>query len=220
VELPLLNERRNLEGLQQRRADLEREIGLERNLTVGEPRFLGAAVVVPLVTAEPEPETEDGATAYVAKPPERLPVNEGRDGYDAGPDMRRDDEIEAVGMQVAMQYERDQGWQPEDVAGENHGFDVRSTRFHPDGTFAEIRYIEVKARAWSGAIRLSANEWKKARHFGEKYWLYVVTEAASELPQLDRIANPATHFEMDEDIFATGFVIPEENWRERIGSRP
>jgi hypothetical protein len=26
-------------------------------------------------------------------------------------------------------------------------------------------------------IRLSANEWKKARHFDDKFWLYVVTEA-------------------------------------------
>ncbi|MDY7079087.1 MAG: DUF3883 domain-containing protein [Chloroflexota bacterium] len=38
-----------------------------------------------------------------------------------------------------------------------------------------VRYIEVKDRARSGAIRLSANEWKKARHFGGKFWLYVVT---------------------------------------------
>ena len=29
------------------------------------------------------------------------------------------------------------------------------------------------------ATRLSANEWKKARRFGEKYWLYVVTGAAT-----------------------------------------
>jgi superfamily II DNA or RNA helicase len=212
VDLPLLNEQRNLEGLQQRRADLEREIRLERNLTVGEPRFLGAAVVLPLVAAEPMPEAAAGTITYQPKPPELAPVNEGHIEYDAGPDMRRDDEIEAVGMRVAMQYERDQGWHPEDVSGENHGFDVRSTRYNPDGTFADIRYIEVKARARSGAIRLSANEWKKARHFDERYWLYVITEAATDDPQLHPIQNPAAHFRLDEDIFATGFIIPESRW--------
>jgi superfamily II DNA or RNA helicase len=220
VDLPLLNEQRNLEGLQQRRADLEREIRLERNLTVGEPRFLGAAVVLPLVAAEPEPGAEAGTVTYKPRELEPEPVNEERVEYGAGPGMRRDDEIEAVGMRVAMQHERDQGWQPEDVAGENHGFDVRSTRYNPDGTFADVRYIEVKARAWSGAVRISANEWKKARHFDEKFWLYIVTKAATAEPQLESIQNPAAHFRMDEDIFATGFIIPEERWRERVGDEP
>jgi SNF2 family DNA or RNA helicase len=208
VDLPLLNEQRNLESLEMRRADLEREIRLERNLTVGEPRILGAAAVIPLPVAtvsEPEPtHVKEGQAPYQV---EATPSG--------GPGMARDEEIEAVGMQVTMKHERDQGWQPEDVSGENHGFDVRSTCYNPDGTFADIRYIEVKARAQSGAIRLSANEWKKARHFDDKFWLYVVTEAGSETPWLHRIRNPAAQFRMDEDIFAAGFIVPEERWRER-----
>jgi len=121
-------------------------------------------------------------------------------------------------MQVALQYEHDQGWQPEDVSGENHGFDVRSTLYNPDGSYADIRYIEVKARAQSGAIRLSSNEWKKARHFGEKFRLYIVTMAGTSQPELHRIQNPAAHFTLDEDIFATGFIIPEDRWRDRTGA--
>jgi len=117
-----------------------------------------------------------------------------------------------------MAYEREQGWRPEDVSGENHGFDVRSTCYDEDGSFAGVRYIEVKARARSGAIRLSANEWKKARHFGDKYWLYIVTQAATGTPQLQRIQDPATKFQLGEDIFATGFIIHEENWREKTRS--
>jgi len=39
-----------------------------------------------------------------------------------------------------------------------------------------------KARARSEAIRLSANEWKKARHFGDKDWFYIVIQAASDAP--------------------------------------
>ena len=210
IELPLLNEQRNLESLQGRRADLVREIRLERNLTVGEPRFLGAAAVIPVPAAPvaPEPgltQTKEGRAPYAIEP----------DSV-GGAGMRRDEEIEAAGMRLAMEYERAQGWRPEDVSGENHGFDVRSTFYHPDGSFADMRYIEVKARAGSGAIRLSANEWKKARHFDDKFWLYIVTGAASETPQLHRIQNPAAHFRMDEDIFATGFIVPEEKWRERI----
>jgi hypothetical protein len=27
--------------------------------------------------------------------------------------------------------------------------------------------------------------------------------------------SPAAHFRMEEDIFATGFIVPEEKWRER-----
>lgn len=111
------------------------------------------------------------APALAAPEPELTQVKEGRAPYAIEPDsvggagMRRDEEIEAAGMRVALDYEREQGWRPEDVSGENHGFDVRSTRYDSDGTFADIRYIEVKARAGSGAIRLSANEWKKARRF-------------------------------------------------------
>ncbi|MCQ3973985.1 MAG: helicase [Anaerolineae bacterium] len=212
VELPLLNEQRNLEQLEQRRLSLRQEIQLEQSLTVSEPRILGAAVVAPL--------TEVKALAEVKVEGQPSPmINDERTAYQvdslAGAGMQRDEEIEAVGMQVAMGYERDQDWQPEDVSGENHGFDVRSAHYNDDGTFADIRYIEVKARAQSGAIRLSANEWKKARHFDDKFWLYVVTEAGTDSPQLHRIQNPAAHFTLDEDIFATGFIIPEGKWQDK-----
>jgi hypothetical protein len=217
LDLPLLNEQRNLEQLQQRRAELEREIRLERNLTVGEPRILGAAAVVRLPVAEPVAEPRE--IVYEPHTPKTVSHYEERASYRTGADMRRDEEIEAVGMREAMRYEREQGWHPEDVSGENHGFDIRSMRYGPDGTFADVRYVEVKARARSGAIRLSANEWKKARHFGKKFWLYVVTDAGTDAPQLHCIQNPAARFRMDEDIFATGFIIHEETWRERVSDR-
>ena len=82
-------------------------------------------------------------------------------------------------------------------------------------TFADVRYVEAKARARSGAIRLSANEWKKARHFDDKFWLYIVTDAGIDAPQLHRVHNPAAHFRMGEDIVATGYITHEETWRNR-----
>jgi hypothetical protein len=159
-----------------------------------------------------KPVAESREIVYEPHTPETVSHYEERAGYRAGADMRRDEEIEAVGMREAMKYEREQGWHPEDVSGENHGFDIRSMHYDADGTFADVRYVEVKARARSGAIRLSANEWKKARHFQGKFWIYVVTNAATDKPQLHPIQNPAAHFLMDEDIFATGFIIPESRW--------
>ena len=213
VELPLLNEQRNLEHLQQRRLALEEEIRLERNLTVSEPRILGAAIVAPLpLTPAEAPDVGDAAFGE----PGPSYVVGGGDESPTGRDMRRDDAIEAVGMAVAAQFEREQGWEPEDVSGENHGFDIRSLRYEEDGSLADIRYIEVKARARTGAIRLSANEWKKARHFGDKYWLYIVTQAGTDSPELHRIHDPAAHFREGEDIHATGFIIAEETWKEKV----
>jgi hypothetical protein len=39
-----------------------------------------------------------------------------------------------------------------------------------------------EASACEESIRLSANEWKKARHFDDKFWLYVVTGATGDAP--------------------------------------
>jgi transposase InsO family protein len=33
--------------------------------------------------------------------------------------------------------------------------------------------------------------------------------------QLQRIQSSTAHFEMDEDIFATGYIIPEDRWQSR-----
>ncbi len=99
--------------------------------------------------------------------------------------MVSDPAVEQKGMEVALRYEQEQGWQAEDVSAQNLGFDIRSTS--PTG---EKRYIEVKARAGEGAVSLTQNEWFKAQRFGENYWLYVVLNAASR-PQLYRIPNPA-----------------------------
>ena len=94
-------------------------------------------------------------------------------------------EIERIGMETAMRYEREQGREPEDVSAENLGFDVRST--DSEGV---RRYIEVKARSEPGAVTLTQNEWFKAKQFKSDYFLYVVLNAATE-PELLIIQNPA-----------------------------
>jgi superfamily II DNA or RNA helicase len=120
--------------------------------------------------------------------------------------MRSDAEIEAIGMQVAMQYEREHGRNPEDVSAENVGYDICSTS--PSG---EVRYIEVKARATTGAIVLTPNEWLMAQRFGEEYWLYIVENAAAQ-PRLRIIQNPAAKLQPEEVVEIVRYVV--KNWQE------
>jgi len=108
--------------------------------------------------------------------------------------MSSDADIERIGMDITMQYEQNQGRNPEDVASQNLGFDVRSTEKN-----GEKRYIEVKARAEVGAVSLTQNEWFKAKRFQNDYHLYVVLKAASK-PELWRIQNPAAVLNPDEHV--------------------
>ncbi|PMP95895.1 MAG: helicase, partial [Thermodesulfobacterium geofontis] len=64
-------------------------------------------------------------------------------------EMIEDEKIERLGMEIAMEYERLQGREPEDLSKENLGFDIRSRGKE------EVRYIEVKARAGEGEIALT-----------------------------------------------------------------
>jgi len=182
MKIAIYNEEQRKNDLEEKRRKLVEEIEKETQITVSEPRIVGAAVV--------------------------LPMNRQKEGEEAG--MARDDEIEKTGMEIAMEYEKEEGWSPEDVHTENLGFDIRSIKYGEDGAPEDIRYIEVKARAKEGAIRLSSNEWKKAKRFKDKFWLYVVTSAGTSRPELNRIQNPASKFRVDEDIYATGYIIPKE----------
>jgi superfamily II DNA or RNA helicase len=189
MSLPILNEERRREDLERKKEDLVKEIRLERELTVSEPRIIGAALVMPMerVAVEEEIATRGG--------------------------MVSDAEVEEAGMKVAMEHERKGGRKPEDVSKENLGFDIRSVKYREDGTFEDVRYIEVKARAREGAVRVSANEWKKAKRFKDKFWLYIVTDAGKGQPSLKRIRNPSEAFKLDEDIYATGYIIPFDRWK-------
>lgn len=185
MNIAIRNEERRKEDFEEKHESLVEEIQLEREVTVSAPKILGCAVVLPGSQGESESDV-------------------------SGSGMVRDDEIEQVGMVEAMKYERSNGWSPEDVHKENLGFDIRSTKYRDDGTFEDIRYIEVKARACDGSIRISANEWKKAKRFQDKFWLYVVTQAGTDQPVLERYRNPEKTFRINEDIYATGYIIPKD----------
>jgi len=103
--------------------------------------------------------------------------------------------VEAVAMQVARAYEEAAGATVADVhaaplaraAGlpETCGFDLLSAR-----PGQEKRSIEVKGRAGTGEVEVSANEWAKACNLRERYWLYVVYDCATPNPRLVRVQDP------------------------------
>jgi len=127
--------------------------------------------------------------------------------------MSRDDEVEEIGMHVAMEYERNHGREPEDVAEENLGFDVRSVNRDETGV-KEWRYIEVKGRAGEGAVALTENEWTMARRLGEEFWLYIVTNTKSDNPDLHIIRDPASKLDPDERTVVRYFV-DQDDWQDQ-----
>ena len=106
--------------------------------------------------------------------------------------MVRDDEIEAIAIKKAMEYEQARGWNPVSVEKENRGFDLISRKPHAEDpeTAVDVRFIEVKGRAGVGEIALTSNEYKTAERLKDDYWLYVVFNCATE-PQVYPIQNPA-----------------------------
>ncbi|MFQ5641944.1 MAG: DUF3883 domain-containing protein, partial [bacterium] len=122
-------------------------------------------------------------------------------------------EVERIGMQVVMKHEKKHGRTPEDVSEQNLGFDIRSK----DAKTEQIRYIEVKARAKTGPVALTQNEWFKAKRFGDDYYLYAVMEASTE-PQLYIIQNPAENVKAEEKIEVVRFLISANEIMNKSGN--
>ena len=122
--------------------------------------------------------------------------------------LKRDDDIEAIGMKLAMEFEISEGRYPEDVSRENLGYDIRSEGNN------EIRYIEVKARNEEGKIILTQNEFLKAKRFKNQYWLYIVTNASTN-PELYIINNPSENLQLVQKVETVRFEIPLEEWKNK-----
>jgi len=114
---------------------------------------------------------------------------------DAAEKQRYDAQVELAAMRIARAHEEGEGAKVIDVhtpelaraAGlpDHPGFDLLSRR--PDG--AE-RGIEVKGRAGTGEVEVSANEWAKACNLRHGYWLYAVYHCATLSPRLARVQDP------------------------------
>jgi hypothetical protein len=154
----------HLEKLTNRLESRRAELSLERHCAISDINHLGRAWIVP---------HPDRATPQLAP-------------------MVRNDEIERIAVQVAIQHEEARGWVVESVESENRGFDLISRRPHSEDpkTFVEVRFIEVKGRAGVGVVAVSSNEYTTANRIKADYWLYVVFNCAST-PQLHAIQNPS-----------------------------
>ncbi|MBI2193008.1 MAG: DUF3883 domain-containing protein [Planctomycetes bacterium] len=141
--------RKRIEELKTRKAERLRDLEEMLKLTPNMPEVLTQALVVPAPAAKLE--TDPSAPS-------------------SGVPMRRDDEVEAIAMEIAMRHERRRGWTPFDVHEDGEHYDIRSES--PTG---EKRFIEVKGRAQTGAIILTGPELDKLRQLGDRAWLYVVT---------------------------------------------
>jgi helicase domain-containing protein len=124
--------------------------------------------------------------------------------------MSRDDDVERIAMNLAMEYERAHGRQPEDVSSENVGYDIRSLA--SDGT---KRYIEVKGRSGTDGVMLSENERNRLGQLGRRAWLYIVTDCKST-PVLNIIQDPGNTLQFEEHFRGVQYFLPLANWQDNI----
>jgi hypothetical protein len=139
------------------------ELQQERLCTIGDVQHIGRAWVLP------HPERTTPGIAPVL----------------------RDEAVERIAVDTVIAYEEARGWQVESVEEQNRGFDLISSKPHPEDprTAIEVRFIEVKGRATVGEVALTTNEYKTAERLKQDYWLYVVFNCAST-PAVRAIQDP------------------------------
>ena len=102
--------------------------------------------------------------------------------------LRPNFETEVIAMNTVMEYERSQGRQGFHVHEKTLGYDVTSL----DVNSGELRLIEVKGlSAVTGTILLTPNERRVAEDRRDCYWLYIVTNCATQPTLQEPIKDPA-----------------------------
>ena len=148
---------------------------------------------------------------------------------DEEPDPALKRRVELAAEDIVIAYEEAQGRECERVGHQKIGFDIRSLA-PPDSQtgyrdpVTDVRRIEVKGRKRGLPVRLTTNEWYKARQLGDTYWLYVVWDPldASDLTPL-MIRNPAKclDYAKKEVVAARYYDVPanavEQAVREQQG---
>ena len=170
--------------LKNRKAERLQELDQMLELSANLPEMLTQAILVPLSAAVLE-------TEAISK----------------GVPMKRDDEVEAIAMDVVMRYERSRGWNPVDVHLDGEHYDIRS-----EGLDGEKRFIEVKGRASSGDIMITGPELDKLGQLQDRAWLYVVTQCKGEKPLLRLIQDPAAKLSPEMLYRQVQYLVKEEDW--------
>jgi len=168
--------------LQQKKKDRLEKLELMQQLSMKPPEVLGCAWVIPLTKVE----------------------------YCKHFGMSRDDEVEEIAMKVSMDYEKKQGWTPEDVSVDNTGYDVKSVS--PEGL---KKYIEVKGRSAEGGVMLSENEMNRLSQLGNNAWLYIVINCKTK-PELFRIQDPASSLNFEVKSKGVQYFLPLKEWKTKV----
>ena len=179
LQQKLQNKRARYEALLARREYRLKEMEKMVEVNPREPEVLGCAYVVPLSLME----------------------------YANATGMHRDDEVEAIAMKVATDYEIAHGRTVTDVSADNVGYDLRSV--DSDG---EKRYIEVKGRSGTDGVMLSSNEMFRLAQLGKRAWLYIVTDCKTH-PTLHIINDPGNTLDFEKTVKGVQYYLPLEEWK-------
>lgn len=180
VQQKLLAKEARYSALLERKRERMKEMDSMIELFPVEPKVLGCAYVVPLNQVE----------------------------YKQNYGMSRDDEVEAIAMKVAIDYEESHGRNTSDVSKDNIGYDVKSV-----DSIGNKRYIEVKGRAGTDGVMLSENEMNRLAQLGSRAWLYIVTECRGDKPVLNIINDPARRLVFEKKTKGVQFFLPLEEWQ-------
>ena len=102
--------------------------------------------------------------------------------------LRPDPATEMTAMRVVMEHEAARGCTVNDIHEQDLGYDITSL----DPRSGELRLIEVKGlAATTGTILISPNEHRVAEDRPDCFWLYVVTNCATNPILREPIRNPA-----------------------------
>lgn len=182
VQNQLANKSSRMVELKDRKEKRLSELDQMVELSPKKPEVLGCAYVVPLSEME----------------------------YEHHFNMHRDDDVEAIAMKVAMDYEFSCGGTPVDVSKDNVGYDIRTT--DKDGN---KRYVEVKGRAGSDGVMLSENEVNRLQQLGEKAWLYIVMNCKTK-PILYRFQNPINNMSFHKLVKGVQYYLTKEEWKSKL----
>ena len=177
-----MTKEKRLSELKNRRIERLQQMEEEGQLFPVSPEVMGCAFVVPLNQME----------------------------YRKSFGMSRDDEVEAIAMQVATDFEKSNGRTPVDVSADNVGYDIKSIA--PDGM---KRYIEVKGRSGTDGVMLSENEMNRLAQLGSRAWLYIVTNCKFQ-PQLNIINDPARYLLFEKKSKGVQYYLPLEEWSGKV----
>lgn len=183
IQDKLQKKQERLSELRRRKKDRLENLNLMAQLSPKAPEILGCAYVVPLTQLE----------------------------YQNHFGMSRDDEAEAIAMDTSMEYEKTDGWFPEDVSGENAGYDIRSVNQQDIK-----RYIEVKGRSSAeGNVMLTENEMNRLAQLGDSAWLYIVINCKNH-PELIRFQNPAKALKFEQKSKGVQYFLSMEEWKSKL----